>query len=112
MGRPLGSVNKPKEITTKEAVPETESLGPLQKELRDDVFIEDGRYRMKNDNEALCKECNHRQDRHHVWREVEKNGVERDVYGVKREVTWIEKFKKFDAPVLPCQHACKCQNYK
>lgn len=85
-------------------------LPPLPKGI--EARIEDGRYVMSDDGHPLCKECNHRQDMHHVWREVEHQGFERDMYGNKRETTWITKHKNFETPSNPCQHACKCWNYK
>lgn len=103
------TIEKPDEVVIER---KEERLKPLPKELQDKVIIEDGRYVLKDDNHPLCKECNHRQDMHHVWRETEHQGIEKDVYGAKREVTWIVKHKKFDVPILPCQHACKCGNYK
>lgn len=118
MGRPLGSVNKPKDVVEGEVMVEApvkvrQVMAPLAKGMKlSDVRIEEGRYYLLDDNHPLCKECSHRQDMHHVWREIEHHGMERDMYGNRRETSWLTKEKKFDVPQLPCQHACKCWDYK
>lgn len=110
---------KPVEATAVEvqAVPAVEEIQPKKSSLKPlpkgiNAVVEDGRHVMTDDGHPLCKECNHRQDMHHVWREVEHQGFERDMYGNKREANWTTKHKNFETPSNPCQHACKCWDYK
>lgn len=59
----------------------------------------------------LCLNCGHREDMHHVWKHVQRIEEYRDRMGVVNQKTVVDRLQDYDAN-KPCQHACKCTEYK
>jgi len=81
------------------------------------VYLKDGRKYWKADNHPLCLNCEHRQEMHHDWKQVQeienqKTWVQGSPLPVITPVIVMRKQKTYDIAIKPCQHACKCEDYR
>lgn len=119
MGRPKGSKNKTQEEevvpsgTISEQVPVIAEKPVVKKELPP----EEGAYKtndrwLSRDHTPLCINCGHREEMHHTWRHIERSRLVRNyLSGKNQEEKYVDKEKVYDSQ-RPCQHACKCTDWK
>lgn len=87
-------------------------LKTISREFQELNYEREGRWFTKLDHHPLCLECQHREDRHHDWDVTQHQAIRKNAMtGKEMEVEWTTKVKNYHRS-QPCQHACKCYQYK